>query len=197
MQNLFGVSLLLFCRPFLFSTAYNVWRCLTPTGSGVDRFVGCAAMDCTSFYAVIPWLQPNSPDILSTFILASCAALVPPIQFLGNTHTYIHTHTTAAAAAARSIMWHHYLSKPYNKRWRLVFRLSAHIRWALSYADGLIPGCLPAISSFPAQTPKVSLFFFKEPALFKYPSNIRTAEPQTGKNITIYDPPPLNHPHNE
>lgn len=82
----------LYKRPLLFFTVLNVWRCLSPTGSGVGRFVGCAALDCTSFYAVIPSLHTNNPDILYAFILAFCA-LVPPIRFLENSRARACTHT--------------------------------------------------------------------------------------------------------
>lgn len=85
-------------------------------------------------------------------------------------------------------MWHHYLSKPYNKRWRLVFRLSAHIRWALSYVDGFIPGCLPAISSFPAYTLKVSPFPKSLLCLNIRPISGHRTHSSNGINSTIYDP---------
>ena len=95
------------CRPLLFSTVLNVRLCLTPTGSGVGRFVGCAATDCTSFYAVIPSPHANNPDILYTFILAFCAP-VPPIQFLeggggARTHTHARSHTAAAAGRSSNV----------------------------------------------------------------------------------------------
>lgn len=48
--------------------------------------------------------------------------------------------------------------------------------------------CLPSALSL-HRHPRLA-FFFKEPALFKYPSNIRTAEPQTGKTSPSTTPLP-------
>lgn len=97
-------------RPLLFATVLNVWHCLTPTGSGAGRFVGCAATDCTSFYAVIPSHRPNNPDPrLCIYFGPACSCPTHPIPDK-HTHTraytyiymyiYIYEYIQAAAAAA-------------------------------------------------------------------------------------------------
>lgn len=83
---------------------------LTPTGSGVGRFEGCAAADCTSFYAVIPSRFTRTTQIFSIRSFWPSVLSSHPSNFWGwrgDTRARAQAHTHARRGSSNG-------SKDYN-----------------------------------------------------------------------------------